>query len=96
MGPLAQLYAYLQHQRPIVLDGPPSGDLPTFDDPPIREYVPNAAQPLPRQYSGPVDWLFNKPPAAPTPSFRDPSMQAGPAPPVSDGKLAAMFGKGRP
>ena len=49
------------------------------------------ARPLPRQYTGPIDWLFNAPPAQPTPSFRDPSMEAGPAPPTGRAPLAQMF-----
>lgn len=44
-----------------------------------------------RPYNGPIDWLFNKPPAAPTPPFRDPGAQAGPMPPTGNGRLAAMF-----
>jgi hypothetical protein len=99
VGPLAQLYAMLERQRPIVLDGPPSADRPSFDDPALTDEMLRRhgsegpmARPLPRQYNGPVDWLFNKPPAEATPAWRDPSMQAGPSPPMGRGELARMYG----
>lgn len=59
--------------------------------PDMPGFVPPAQGGLPRQYTGPIDWLFNAPPAQPTPSFRDPSMEAGPAPPTGRAPLAQMF-----
>jgi len=101
MGPLESLFAQLLHRQPIKLDGPPSAPPPSFDDPALTEALLRShgsqgevRQQLPRAYNGPIDWLFNKPPAEATPPFRDKSMEVGPAPPTDRGRISQLL-KGR-